>query len=417
MGRYTNILSRLLEEARPANAWGFWTDLALILYALQRDRELLSAAARCGQWDGLVQQCARRAHHLPLDNWQPQRGLSAGCVLIVREILRGLAEDRPTLEQSAADLLDELLQQMIDQEYIHDLITPRSLADLMVKMALPQGPCQVLDPVCGSGRLLLAAHRVNPEASLRGIEHRKSIAPAALLRLQIGGIWNCDVNGRADIFSLAPSLEERFDIVLANPPYDGDLEATIHYIYAFLKVLKPCGRCAVLVPEGLLNHVVYTEALELRKYLLRSQTLEAVVSLPIEIYRPRTVSHSSLLLFRKGLGRQEVFFGRISRYEGSERRFSDRGYLPDMERVLQAWNCWSAGKPLPAEAGAVCWTAAREAIERTEGCILSAEQYKPSVYIHQERQAGALDQVRQCQCKLEYLLLQYMAGQETGNEM
>lgn len=412
MRGYADILFRLLEESRPRDALGVWTDLALVLYALWKDEETLPAAERCERWDVLVQQCARRLYDLPLDDWQPQKGLSADCTAYVQAILRGLAKDRRTLAQNAADLLDELLQKMIDGESIYALITPQSLADLMVSMALPQGPCQVLDPICGSGRLLLAAHRVNPEASLKGIEHRKPLALAALLRLRLGGMWSCKVDNQTDILHLSPYCRERFDLILANPPYESDLRSTIGYIYAFLEVLKPGGRCAVLVPEGLLNNTVQLDAVELRKHLLRFQALEAVISLPIEIYRPHTISHSSLLLFRKGPGRREVFFGRIPNQEGPERGASDQAYRPDMNRVLHAWSCWSAGKLLPEEAAGLCWTASLEDIEHMEGYMFSAEQYRTSTYIHPERQPGELEQALRCQCRLEELLLQYMAEQE-----
>lgn len=417
MDRCKDLLARLLEEYRPVDAWGLWTDLALVLYALQKDKEILLAAEQCAPWDMLVHHCAQRIQDLPLYSWQPQKNLPAGCILILRDILRILAGDPQALAQNTADLLDGLLQQMFDQLYIRDLIPPRSLADLMAKMALPQGPCRVLDPVCGSGRLLQAARSVNPAASLRGMEARKPIALASQLYLRIWGIEDCDVDDQADIFHPAPYMREETDIVLANPPYESELRFTVRCILAFLEVLRPRGRCAVLVPEGLLNNTSHPDAVTLREYLLRSQRLEAVIFLPMEIYKPYTASHSSLLLLRKDPGRQEVFLGRIPGNRRSEGKALDSAYLPDMDRILQGWNCWSAGKPLPETAADLCWTASWEDIERTEGYIFSAEHYRPSIYIRQAREPGELDQVRRCQRKLEELLSQYTAEQEVRDGM
>lgn len=414
MGRYTNILSHLLDEAGPRNAWGFWADFAIILYAMQDD--VLQAADQSEQWAELVCTCVRQIHDFPIDHWEPQKNISKGCVVIVRKILQDLPEDRQVFRQNTAALLDELLQQMIDRKYIVDLITPLSLADLMAAMVVPQEPCRILDPVCGSGRLLLAARRVNPAANLLGFEISESISAAARLRLGMEENGNSDVE-QTDFFLKTPYLEQRFDVILANPPYDRDLRNTVRYIDAFFELLESQGRCAVLVPEGLLSNTINQKALELRDFLLRSQSVEAVISLPLKMYWPYTTSHSSLLLFQKGQGRQEVFFGRIPDRAEPDRGLSDQSYWPDMEQVLRAWKCWSAGNPVPEDAQALCWTVSKENIERTEDHVLSAEQYRLSPYIHLERQIGELDHVRHCQVKLEDLLIRYVMEQETANEM
>ena len=416
MDRYTNMLSQMLEEVGPRDAWSFQADLSLILYTLQQDEGILKAASQSGQWADMVRICARQVYDLPSDHRQPLENLSETCSAILRTLLQNLAQDQQLLCQNAAALLDELLQQMIDRKYTSDLIPPRSLADMMAAMAVPQAPCRILDPVCGSSRLLLAACGINHAAELLGIARSESIAAAALLRLRLGGIENGHVE-RADFFSRVPHLAERFDVILANPPYDKDLRDTFRYIYAFLNLLKPDGRCAVLVPEGLLNNTTSQDAVELRDFLLHCHDLEAVVSLPLRIYWPYTTSHSSLLLFRKGQGRQEVFFGRIPDREDLNRGLPDQFYRPDMAQILRAWNSWSAGKLLPEDTESLCWTVSWENIERTRDHVLSAEQYEFSPYVHQKQQIGALEQVRQCQIKLEHLLLRHMAEQEAGDEM
>ena len=286
MDRYTNMLSQMLEEVGPRDAWSFQADLSLILYTLQQDEGILKAASQSGQWADMVRICARQVYDLPSDHRQPLENLSETCSAILRTLLQNLAQDQQLLCQNAAALLDELLQQMIDRKYTSDLIPPRSLADMMAAMAVPQAPCRILDPVCGSSRLLLAACGINHAAELLGIARSESIAAAALLRLRLGGIENGHVE-RADFFSRVPHLAERFDVILANPPYDKDLRDTFRYIYAFLNLLKPDGRCAVLVPEGLLNNTTSQDAVELRDFLLHCHDLEAVVSLPLRIYWPR----------------------------------------------------------------------------------------------------------------------------------
>lgn len=225
MGRYTNILSHLLDEAGPRNAWGFWADFAIILYAMQDD--VLQAADQSEQWAELVCTCVRQIHDFPIDHWEPQKNISKGCVVIVRKILQDLPEDRQVFRQNTAALLDELLQQMIDRKYIVDLITPLSLADLMAAMVVPQEPCRILDPVCGSGRLLLAARRVNPAANLLGFEISESISAAARLRLGMEENGNSDVE-QTDFFLKTPYLEQRFDVILAKLYNQGTMTFYAH---------------------------------------------------------------------------------------------------------------------------------------------------------------------------------------------
>lgn len=217
-----------------------------------------------------------------------------------------------------------------------------------------------------------------------------------------------------DFFRLADSMKSQWDMVLSNPPYDRDLSDTARFINGFLHVLKFGGRCAVLVPEGFLSSTARSKANAARRLLLKYHTLEAVISLPPEIYAPQLISHSSLLVFQKGKDetKRDVFFSRVLREAGNSGGAG--AYLPGIGRVLDSWRSWSAGEapPDPEESEPSWWTVSHEALVQG-GSIFPAEGGRPAspsaaCAYHEE----ALRRVEERQSVLESLLRRYIGGTE-----
>lgn len=403
----------LLEGLTFRDAWAFLTDLFLLCSSPQNSLERMRALLRERRWDLAVREAAESTGMALFTDRQPLTNVSTDCFEITEHILNERSKSPGMPPEALSDLLDCLLWKMVQRRLIRDFITPAFLADMMVQMLEPWPDCSILDPACGSGGLLLAAKKRCPGSLLTGIEINRSIAAAAALRLLINGGTAADVQAE-DFFRLAAGMEDRWDMVLSNPPYDHDLSDTAHFIGGFLKVLKPGGRCAVLVPEGFLSSTVRAKANAVRRILLQYHTLEAVISLPPEIYAPQIVSHSSLLVFRKGRDeiRRDVFFSRVFREE--ENPGEAGAYLPSIGRVLDAWKNWSAGElpPGPEEPGPVWWTVSHEALAQG-GSIFPAEGGRSaSPYAAIEHQGEALRQAEERQSALESLLRRYIGGTE-----
>lgn len=402
----------LLEGLAFRDAWELLTDLFLICSAPQNSLKRIRALLRERRWDPAVREASESMEIVLFTDRQPLTNVSAACFETAERILYERSRFPGMPPEELSDLLDCLLWTMVQRRLIRDFITPTFLADMMAQMLEPRPGCSILDPACGSGGLLLAAKKQCPGSLLEGIEVNRSIAAAAALRLQISGGTAASVWAE-DFFHLTAGMENQWDMVLSNPPYDHDLSGTAHFIKGFLKVLKPGGRCAILVPEGFLSSTARTEANAVRRILLQYHTLEAVVSLPPEIYAPQIVSHSSLLIFRKDRDeiRRAVFFSRVFR---EEEPGGAGAYLPGIRRVLDAWRSWSAGEPPPAPEGAgpLWWTVSHEALARG-GSIFPAEGGGAApFYAAIERHGEALRQAEERQSMLEALLRRYIGGTE-----
>lgn len=178
---------------------------------------------------------------------------------------------------------------------------------------------------------------------------------------------------------------ETYDFVLANPPFtgtvdSGDLEpdsllfpriggggrkkdeaitnkSELLFLWLMLDLLRVGGRCAVIIPEGVLFG--NTDAhVRLRRELLTEHVIEGVVSLPGGVFQPYTGVKTSVLIFRKETRRDDraTFTGRAAPrtehvwfYEVEKDGYSDnakRNPLPgqqnDLWDALEKFKAWLA---------------------------------------------------------------------------
>jgi type I restriction enzyme M protein len=145
---------------------------------------------------------------------------------------------------------------------------------------------------------------------------------------------------------------DAFDLVLANPPFKGSLDASdVHpsltqvaktrktellFVSLMLRLLKLGGRCAVIVPDGVLFGSSNAHV-SLRKTLVEENELEAVVKLPAGVFRPYAGVSTAVLMFRKGGRTDHVWF-----YDVQADGFSlddKRDPVPenDLPDVLERW--------------------------------------------------------------------------------
>ena len=155
----------------------------------------------------------------------------------------------------------------------------------------------------------------------------------------------------ADTLSKAFTEESRYDIVLANPPFKGAIDASdvnptlptkvkkteILFLHLFLRLLDNGGRGAVIVPDGVLfgSSNAHVEA---RKKLIEENRLDAVVSMPSGVFRPYAGVSTAILFFTKGAKTDRIWF-----YDMEHDGFSlddKRQRVPenDIPDVLACWN-------------------------------------------------------------------------------
>jgi len=138
----------------------------------------------------------------------------------------------------------------------------------------------------------------------------------AVMNLVLHGVRNAQVklaNVLSDLGGLnEEDLRRRYKVLLANPPFAGTLpkdsiredlpthskKSELLFLSAMMKCLAEGGRCAVIVPEGLLFGSTQAH-IDLRKQLLTDFDLLAVVSLPAGVFKPYTGVKTAVLVFRK----------------------------------------------------------------------------------------------------------------------
>ena len=134
------------------------------------------------------------------------------------------------------------------------------------------------------------------------------------MNMLLHGVENPDIRYRDSLAQDHAGEEERYTLVLANPPFAGSLDyentakdlqqivktkkTELLFLALFLRLLKPGGRAAVIVPDGVLFGSSNAHK-TLRKMLVEEQKLDAVISLPGGVFKPYAGVSTAILLFTK----------------------------------------------------------------------------------------------------------------------
>lgn len=209
--------------------------------------------------------------------------------------------------------------------------TPRHIIRLMVEMTAPQPKDVICDPACGTAGFLVAAGEVlrehHPEilrdAKLKahfhqhmfhGFDFDNTMLRIGSMNMLLHGVENPDIRYRDSLAQDHAGEEEKYTLLLANPPFAGSLDyentakdlqqivktkkTELLFLALFLRLLKPGGRAAVIVPDGVLFGSS-TAHKHLRKMLVEEQKLDGVIKLPGGVFKPYAGVSTAILLFTK----------------------------------------------------------------------------------------------------------------------
>jgi len=236
-------------------------------------------------------------------------------------------EDRDT----KGDLYEYMLGKIATAGQNGQFRTPRHIIQLMVELTAPTPKDVICDPASGTCGFLVAAgeylRKQHPQ-SLRdaklkehfhkqmfhGFDFDNTMLRIGSMNMLLHGVENPDVRHRDSLAQDHAGEEEKYTLVLANPPFAGalDYESTakdlleivktkkteLLFLALFLRLLKPGGRAAVIVPDGVLFGSSKAHK-ELRKILVEEQKLDAVISLPGGVFKPYAGVSTAILLFTK----------------------------------------------------------------------------------------------------------------------
>jgi type I restriction enzyme M protein len=235
------------------------------------------------------------------------------------------------------DIYEQLLNDLQSAGNAGEYYTPRAVTAFMVDRIDPKPGEILFDPSCGTGGFLTCAIRhmrdryvkkVEDEqalqASLRAVEKKQLPHMLCVTNMLLHGIEDPSFV-RHDNTLARPYISwgqaDRVDIILTNPPFGGREEDGIEsnfpahfrtketadlFLALFIRLLKPGGRAAIVLPDGsLFGEGVKTR---LKEHLLQECNLHTIVRLPNSVFKPYASIGTNLLFFEKGQPTQEVWF-------------------------------------------------------------------------------------------------------------
>ncbi|MCC6457980.1 MAG: SAM-dependent DNA methyltransferase [Caldilineaceae bacterium] len=209
--------------------------------------------------------------------------------------------------------------------------TPRHIIRLMVELTAPRPTDSICDPASGTCGFLVAAgehlRERHPDtlrdpllnnhfhhAMFHGFDFDNTMLRIGSMNMMLHGVENPDIRYRDSLAQDHAADAEAYSLILANPPFAGSLDyenvakdllqivktkkTELLFLALFVRLLKPGGRAAVIVPDGVLFGSSNAHK-ELRRMLVEDHKLDAVISLPSGVFRPYAGVSTAILIFTK----------------------------------------------------------------------------------------------------------------------
>lgn len=256
-------------------------------------------------------------------------------------------EGKKQLLQKVVTALDELYEHDIkDKDMLGDLYeymlgklatagqngqfrTPKHIREMMVALVAPTPSDHICDPACGTAGFLVSSAeyiRQNYESDMTaeqwehfagkaftGFDSDNTMLRISAMNLMLHSITNPDVDYR-DSVSKQNEIASRYDVILANPPFTGTVDeesindnlkavcstkkTELLFLALFIRMLKKGGRCACIVPDGVLFGTSKAH-IAIRKELVENHQLRAVISMPSGVFKPYAGVSTAVLVFTK----------------------------------------------------------------------------------------------------------------------
>jgi hypothetical protein len=240
------------------------------------------------------------------------------------------------------DLYEYMLSKLATSGTNGQFRTPQHIIDLLVELMAPKLGERIIDPACGTAGFLINAsewmkrtyredlYNTNErerfyQDTFTGYDFDRSMVRIAAMNSYMHGFEKPNISYRDSLGELPLEEQAVYDVILANPPFSGSLDAErvdpvirklantkkteLLFLARFLTLLKIGGRAAVIVPEGVLFGSTKAHKV-LRKELVENQKLDAVIKLPSGVFKPYSGVSTAVLCFTKtdSGGTDEVWF-------------------------------------------------------------------------------------------------------------
>ena len=251
--------------------------------------------------------------------------------LMLSKIIDGIDSiDMDENKDTKGDLYEYLLSKVATAGTNGQFRTPRHIIDMIVKLMKPTPEDIIVDPAAGSAGFL-----VSSQAYLRenhadlflvqglkehfnndmfyGFDMDRTMLRIGAMNMMLHGVDNPNIEYK-DSLSEVNTDKDKFSLVLANPPFKGSLDyeqvsadllkvtktkkTELLFLALFLRILKTGGRCASIVPDGVLFGSTGGHK-SIRKEIVENHKLEAIISMPSGVFKPYAGVSTAIMIFTK----------------------------------------------------------------------------------------------------------------------
>lgn len=229
------------------------------------------------------------------------------------------------------DVYEYLLAKIASAGVNGQFRTPRHIIRMMVELMDPKADEVICDPACGTSGFLVTAGEYLKEKRKQeiffdrqkkdhymnhmfyGYDMDRTMLRIGAMNMMTHGIDNPFIEYRDSLSDQNPD-KDKYSLILANPPFKGSLDydtvstdllkvcktkkTELLFLALFLRMLRVGGRCACIVPDGVLFGSS-TAHKAIRKALIEDNRLEAVISMPSGVFKPYAGVSTGILVFTK----------------------------------------------------------------------------------------------------------------------
>ena len=233
-------------------------------------------------------------------------------------------------KDTKGDLYEYLLSKVATAGTNGQFRTPRHIIDMIVNLMKPKPEDIIVDPAMGSAGFLVSSQEYlrknhNDLFLVQGLKEHfnnnmfygfdmdRTMLRIGAMNMMLHGVDNPNIEYK-DSLSEANTDEEKFTLVLANPPFKGSLDyeavsadllkvtktkkTELLFLALFLRILKTGGRCASIVPDGVLFGSTGGHK-SIRKEIVEDHKLEAIISMPSGVFKPYAGVSTAIMIFTK----------------------------------------------------------------------------------------------------------------------
>lgn len=346
---------------------------------------------------------------------------------IFKEIERDALDNGQAFQDIQGDVYEHLLSEIATAGKNGQFRTPRHIINLLVDLVEPKYGDKIADPACGTGGFLLGAyqyilttfdrekkHSVTDEngfirsttsalltedrkqvidKSLRGYDIDVTMVRLGLMNLMMHGIDDPNIDYTDTLsksFQKYSDEQGSYDIVLANPPFTGNLnkgeiddtltlsttKTELLFIDRIYSMLRGGGTAGIIIPQGVLfgSAKAFVDA---RKIMIENSQLKAVITMPSGVFKPYAGVATAILIFTKGGETDKVFFYDMQSdgYSLDDKRVKLDGY-GDLQDIITSYK--NRATNANDRSGKIFMISKKEIVENNYD--LSHSSYKEEIY-------------------------------------